>query len=82
MPATLRIVVEPEERLGGLPMQYWDGQGAARVHAYEDDATLLERAEGKRSLLTLAMNEADDDASRIICKTVRILHEPRDKPYT
>lgn len=71
LPAILKIVVEPEERLG-----------AARVHAYEDDATLLERAEGKRSLLTLAMNEADDDASRIICKTVRILHEPRDKPYT
>jgi streptomycin 6-kinase len=82
LPAMLKIVVEPEERLGGLLMRYWDGQGAARVHAHEDDATLLERAEGKRSLLTLAMNAADGEASRIICKTVRILHEPRDTPYT
>ncbi|MCV9961264.1 3'-kinase [Pararhizobium sp. BT-229] len=81
LPAMLKIAVEAEERLGGLLMQWWDGKGAARVYAHDSDAILIERAQGKRSLLAMAMNGADDEASRIICKAVGNLHRPQDKPY-
>lgn len=81
LPAMLKIAVEAEERLGGLLMQWWDGKGAARVYAHDGDAILIERARGKRSLPAMAMNGADDEASRIICEAVGNLHRPQDKPY-
>ena len=79
-PAMLKIAVGAEEKFGGLLMQWWDGQGAAKVYAHVDGALLLERATGKHSLLTMAMNGEDDEASRIICRTVEKLHAPRGKP--
>ncbi|MCV9999998.1 3'-kinase [Pararhizobium sp. YC-54] len=81
LPAMLKVATIAEEKRGGLLMQWWDGEGAATVYAHADNAVLLERAEDKRSLLTMAMNGEDDEASRIICETVRTLHKPRAKPY-
>ncbi len=81
LPAMLKIATEAEERVGGLLMQWWDGNGAAKVYAHEGEAILLERAQGRRSLLTMAMNGEDDEASRIICEAVGNLHKPQDKPY-
>ena len=49
-PAMLKISHEQDEREGGVLMRWWDGQGAARVLAHDDDAILLERATGTRSL--------------------------------
>jgi streptomycin 6-kinase len=79
-PAMLKIAVEAEEKRGGLLMAWWDGQGAARVLAQDGKALLLERAEGKDSLLEMAMNGCDDEASRIICAVVARLHAPRGPP--
>ena len=81
LPAMLKVATVDEEKRGALLMRWWDGKGAAKVYAYADNAVLLERAQGKRSLLSMAMNGEDDAASRIICKTVQILHRPPAKPY-
>jgi streptomycin 6-kinase len=81
LPAMLKVATVDEEKRGGLLMQWWDGQGAAKVFAQQDDAILLERAQGERSLLAMAMNGDDDAAGRIICKTVRTLHRPPANPY-
>ncbi|MGE0120245.1 MAG: aminoglycoside phosphotransferase family protein [Dongiaceae bacterium] len=79
-PAMLKIAVEAEEKRGGLLMAWWDGQGAARVLEQDSDALLLERAEGKGSLLEMTVNGRDDEASRIICAVVARLHERRGHP--
>jgi streptomycin 6-kinase len=79
-PAMLKIANDEAERAGGAVMQWWDGIGAAKVYACDADAVVLERAEGSRSLLAMAMNGEDDAASRIICDTVARLHAPRNKP--
>jgi streptomycin 6-kinase len=79
-PAMLKVAVEAEEKLGGVLMAWWDGEGAARVLAHKGDAILLERAEGKVSLAEFARNGRDDEASQIICATVAKLHAPRGKP--
>lgn len=80
VPAMLKIAHEPEERFGGLLMAWWGGEGAAKVLAHEGDALLLERAEGMGSLLDMALNGRDDEASRIICGVVAQLHAPRNCP--
>ena len=70
-PAMLKISHEQDEREGGVLMRWWDGQGAARVLAHDDDAILLERATGTRSLAEYARNGRDDEATRIICDVLR-----------
>lgn len=80
MPAILKVAREKEERFGAFLMEWWNGDGAARVYGREGDALLLERATGERSLLAMAMNGEDDEASRIMCRTAARLHEPRREP--
>ena len=76
-PAMLRLSVEEEERLGAAVMQYWDGDGAARVLACEGDALLLERVFGPASLGDMARTGQDEEACRILCRTAARLHAPR-----
>lgn len=78
-PAMLKIAVAPEERAGAELMVWWNGVGAARVLEYRDDAILLERATGGRSLAEMARSGRDDEASRIICKAVAGLHAARGR---
>jgi streptomycin 6-kinase len=78
-PAMLKIAVEAEEKFGALLMSWWNGQGAARVLAHEDDALLVERAEGKGSLADMARRGDDDAATRILCQVVAQLHAPRER---
>ncbi|MDU4252629.1 aminoglycoside phosphotransferase family protein [Pseudomonas sp.] len=78
--AMIKVALDVEEQGGAQIMRWWDGEGAARVFAHEGDAILLERAEGKRSLLHMALHGEDDQASRIACDVVRHLHRPRGKP--
>lgn len=71
-----------EERAGFALQHWWNGRGAARVYAYSHHAVVLERAEGRRSLATMALrlSVADDDhALRLLCQTVSRLHEPREQ---
>jgi streptomycin 6-kinase len=76
VPAMLKIALLDEERIGGLLMQWWNGHGAARVMACDENAILMERAVNGASLSDLARNR-DDDASRIICTVLAQLHTPR-----
>lgn len=77
LPAMLKVAVDAEEKFGNLLMTWWDGEGAARVYAHHGDALVLERAEGDRSLMHMALNGQDDEASRILCTTLARLHAPR-----
>jgi streptomycin 6-kinase len=79
-PAMLKISDDAAERAGGAVLDWWDGDGAARVYAHDSHAVLMERALSTKSLLTMAMNGEDDEATRIICRTVGRLHAPRAKP--
>ncbi|WP_160008118.1 aminoglycoside phosphotransferase family protein [Rhizobium sp. 18055] len=79
-PAMLKLANDEAERSGGALMQWWGGNGAARVYARDAEAVLLERAQGTRSLLAMAMSGEDDEASRILCTTVARLHAPRHTP--
>lgn len=58
-------------------MVWWDGVGAARVLQHDSDAVLLECATGGRSLAKMVASGEDDEASRILCRVVSRLHEPR-----
>lgn len=79
-PAMLKITMDTEEKFGGLVMQWWNGDGAARVYAYEGDALLMERAQGTNSLIEMACQGQDDEASRIACNVIAKLHKPRSTP--
>lgn len=73
----LKVAEEEEEKLGGLLMTYWNGDGAARVLAHEGDAMLLERADDDGKLVRLVKSGHDDEANRILCKVAAKLHRPR-----
>jgi streptomycin 6-kinase len=79
-PAMLKLSVEEDERFGGVLMEWWDGDGAARVLARDDAALLLERAMGPASLADMPRTGRDDDACRILCTVATRLHAPRMKP--
>ncbi|VIO74128.1 aminoglycoside phosphotransferase family protein [Bradyrhizobium ivorense] len=79
-PAMLKLSTERDERLGGIVMEWWDGDGAARVLAREGDALLLERATGSASLSEMARTGRDDEACKILCATAARLHTVRAKP--
>ena len=76
-PAMLKIALSVEEARGGRLMGWWEGKGAARVLAHDGNALLLERAEGSRSLASMARSGADETACRILCRTVATLHATR-----
>ena len=75
--AMLKVSVEPEERAGAALLDWWDGQGAARVLEHEDGALLMERATGGLSLTDMARSGEDDEAIRILCRAASRLHAPR-----
>jgi streptomycin 6-kinase len=79
-PAMLKIAREEEERRGGRLMAWWDGDGAARVLAQDEQALLLERAMGPRSLAAMVAAGVDDEATRILCAVAGRLHAPRRGP--
>ena len=79
-PAMLKVATEPEEAFGGLLMEWWDGDGAARALAHESPALLLERATEGRALSDLVRSGQDDEASRVACAVIERLHAPRHNP--
>lgn len=78
--AMLKVAQDPEEKFGRLPMLYWNGQGAAKVYESDGEAVLMERTDSQRNLFHMAMTGSDQDATRIICRTVAELHAPRLTP--
>ena len=78
--AILKVSHSEEEIRGGALMEWWAGDGAAKVLAREGDALLLERATGPRSLAEMARGGEDDEATRILCAAGDRLHAPRPRP--
>jgi streptomycin 6-kinase len=76
-PAMLKLAIAEEEKGGGALMAWWDGHGAARVLAKGDDAVVLERATGSRSLIAMAQSGEDEQASIAICDVAGLLHRAR-----
>jgi len=80
-PAMLKLPDGEHEQLGYLPLNYWAGDGAARLLARNDDgsAMLIERATGSRSLAAMARSGAagDDEATAILCDAIAALQKPR-----
>jgi streptomycin 6-kinase len=81
-PAILKLAREAEERRGAAIMEWWGGDGAARVLACHGDAVLMERATGSRSLSDMARAGESDDigAARILVDVANRLHAPRSTP--
>lgn len=77
--AILKIAGIEEERRGGELMEWYGGVGAAPVLAREEEAILLVRLDGSRSLAEMARSGDDDEATRILCAVARTLHAPRGK---
>lgn len=80
VPAMLKIALDAEEARGNDLMEWWAGEGAARVLARHGDAILLERATGDASLAALTRMGRDSEAVRIMCATIAMLHRARQKP--
>ncbi|MBV7690614.1 3'-kinase [Limnobaculum sp. M2-1] len=80
-PAMLKIALSAEERRGSQLMMLWDGRGAARVLRQGGDAILLEYLSGEQSLVKMAMENQDDQATCIICQVVNQLHSQPIAPY-
>ena len=84
-PAMLKLAIAEEERaghmlMGHMLMEWWDGDGAARVLARADEAVLMERAKGTATLADMAYAGQDDEACRKLCAVAARLHAPRAKP--
>lgn len=79
-PAMLKVTHDPEERIGAAVMAWWDGDGAARVLARDEEAVLMERAADPDALVTLSRSGDDDAACRILCDVAARLHVPRPHP--
>ncbi|MCT8974148.1 aminoglycoside phosphotransferase family protein [Microbaculum marinisediminis] len=79
-PAMLKLSCNLDQQRGAALMKWWDGDGAAQVFAQDDNALLMERATGARSLAAMARGSDDDEACRILCATVARLHRRRPGP--
>lgn len=82
LPAMIKVTRDLDERIGGQVLQWWRGDGAARVYACDpaSGALLMERATGSRHLLRMALEGQDDAATTCICQTLHQLHSPRPTP--
>ncbi|WP_216317796.1 aminoglycoside phosphotransferase family protein [Deinococcus aestuarii] len=80
-PAMLKVARVDEEEVGHRLMVWWNGEGAARVLRHDGEAALLERVEGDLSLAELVHAGQDDEASRILCGTVDVLHGCQARPW-
>lgn len=79
--AIIKIPMEAEERKGSLLMVWWEGNGAAKVLEYDDNALLLERISGDHtSLVEMVKQNRDNEATSIICSAAKKLHSIKKDP--
>jgi streptomycin 6-kinase len=77
--AMLKVPIVVEERRGSLLMVCWDGNGSANVIQYDENALLMERAVGLRSLKQMVIDGNENAANRIICCIAAKLHTAKCK---
>jgi len=76
----LKAAMQPREVRAAGYLVWLDGVGGPAVLALEDDAMLMERVVGPRSVL--AMEDAGDErgALAVLCEVTAALHAPRPGP--
>jgi streptomycin 6-kinase len=67
-----------DERNAAALLRHLNGDGAVRLYEADENALVLERAIGSRSLVTMAISGRDADAAEILAETLTKLHAPRD----
>jgi streptomycin 6-kinase len=78
--AMLKIAQVQEERTGSALMVWWQGDGAAKVYASDQQAILIERAQDNGGLIEMSLNGKDEQVCTILCDCVDRLHRARNKP--
>jgi streptomycin 6-kinase len=79
--AMLKVARIADERRGYDLMRWWEGEGAARIFVFADNALLMERATGSRDLAEMTRGGQDDEACRILCEVAARLHASRRQPF-
>jgi streptomycin 6-kinase len=72
--AMLKIPMAPEECRGTLLMICWNGNSSAKVLRHDENALLMERAVGTKSLKQMVFDGEEDNANKIICDVASKLH--------
>lgn len=81
-PAMIKIPMEAEERKGSLLMVWWNGDSAAKVLEYDNNALLLEMISGDHiSLVDMVQQNRDNEATSIICSVAKKLHAIKKEPF-
>lgn len=70
----LKVPLVEEERVGSRLLSWWSGQGAVPVLEHDDDAVLMKRATGGRSLASMATSDEDQEATAVLVDAARALH--------
>lgn len=74
LPAMVKISLDGKEQHGYSLLACWEGKGAVKVYRYSAEALLMERAVGNGSLKRMVLSGEEDEANRIICGIVGVLH--------
>jgi streptomycin 6-kinase len=76
----LKIARREKDRRANDLMVWWNGDGAAKILLHDHSVLLMERASNKSSLVDMAKNGRDDEASSILCRAIARLHS-HQPPY-
>jgi streptomycin 6-kinase len=68
-----------EEKVGAIALDYWGGHGAVRLLRHDDQAHLMEYADGE-NLVPLVKAGNDEQATEIIADVLNQLHETNREP--
>lgn len=81
-PVMLKLTQEPDERIGGAVLAWWQGHGVVGVLEREPGVLLMERPTGPDSLYRRALAGEDPFAIDILCQTASALHthQPPEPP--
>jgi streptomycin 6-kinase len=74
VPVMLKVPLVEEERRGGRLLEWWGGRGAVPVLERDDDAVLMVRATGARSLVSMAGDGHDPAATAVLVDAATALH--------
>jgi streptomycin 6-kinase len=75
----LKAAMSEQEVAGSIALEWFDGEGAARVVARRDDALLMERLFAPTGLADLAQTQGDRAAFEILCQVAHKLHSAANR---
>ena len=78
-PLMLKAAMSEQEVVGSAVLDWFSGQGAARVVERHDDAVLMERLFGPTALTDLARQDGDRRAFEVLCQVAYQLHSAAER---